>query len=378
MSRRFLLILCTALPLVSIAQSETPAPPRPTRESTVERALGDDHFSAGGAIRVTQPVAGDLIAAGGNVDVDAAVNGDAVVAGGTVRIAGAVGASLYAGGGQVTLDGAVGRSARIGGGRIEIARKASVTGNLSVAGGDVRVDGTVKGYVQAAGGRVWINGPVGGDVVSTGGAVELGPDARIAGRLRYASRSELQRDPAAQVAGGVERMSIEAPAPARAQRSFARGGAFVWTAGLMVLTALLVGVLPAFTARAGRTLHTRVGMSLLIGFIALVCIPVAGLILLITLIGIPLALLAFGLYFMLLIVGYVMTGIGIGDWVLGRYRAAVAARTGWRIGAAVLAVLAIALLARIPFVGGVFTFAALIAGVGALVIQARRPQPVAP
>jgi hypothetical protein len=378
MSHRLLLILCTALPLVGIAQSEPPAPPETARVSTVERVLGDDHFVAGGSIRVVQPVAGDLIAAGGNVNVDATVNGDAVVAGGTVRIAGPVGASLYAGGGQLTLDGAVGRNVRIGGGRVEIGPKASVAGSLSVGGGEVRVDGTVKGYVQAAGGRVRINGSVGGDVVATGGLVELGPDARIAGKLRYASRGELQRDAAAQVAGGVERMAIEVPAAARAQRSFDRAGGFIWTAGLMLMAALLVGVLPAFSARVATTLHARIGMSFLIGFIALVCIPVAALILLITVIGIPLALLALVMYFALLMAGYVMTGIGIGDWVLGRYRAAEASRTGWRVGAAVLAVLAIAVLARIPFVGGVFTFAALLAGVGALVMQVRRAKAAAP
>jgi cytoskeletal protein CcmA (bactofilin family) len=371
MLRHLLLVVCTALPASGIAQSESPAPNPAARAAMAERVQGDDHFVAGGSIRVVQPVAGDLIAAGGTVDVDATVNGDAVVAGGTVRITGAVGDSLYAGGGQLTLEGPVGRNARIGGGRVEIRPKASIAGGVSVGGGEVRVDGVVKGYVQAAGGRVWINGPVGGDVVATGGVVELGPDARIAGKLRYGSRSELQRDPAAQVAGGVERVSIEIPA-GRAQRSVDRGGGFVWTAGLMLIAALLVGALPAFTTRVATTLHTRIGMSFLLGFVALACVPVAVLILLITLIGIPLALLTLVLYFALLITGYVMTGIGIGDWVLGRYRAADASRTGWRIGAAVITVLVIAVLARIPFVGGVITLAALLAGVGALVMQARR------
>jgi hypothetical protein len=45
-------------------------------------------------------------------------------------------------------------------------------------------------------------------VVSTAGALELGPQARIAGRLRYASNEEVKRDPAAQVGGGIERMEI--------------------------------------------------------------------------------------------------------------------------------------------------------------------------
>src|SRR5213075_3059679 len=136
-----------------------------------------------------------------------------------VRIGGSVGDSLYCGGGQVLLDGTVGSNARIGGGNVEIGPKAVVSGNVSIAGGKVRIDGTVKGYVQVAGGRAFIDGTVGGDVVARSGMVELGPNARIAGKLRYASGKELTRDPAAQVAGGVERGAIEDRSIRQARRA---------------------------------------------------------------------------------------------------------------------------------------------------------------
>ncbi|HEX7155572.1 MAG TPA: polymer-forming cytoskeletal protein, partial [Burkholderiaceae bacterium] len=78
-------------------------------------------------------------------------------------------------------------------------------------------------------------------------------------------------------------------------------------------------------------------------------------------------------YAVLLLLGHVMTGIGLGDWALVRLRSGDAARTGWRIGAAILALVVIAILARIPFLGGLVTFIVLIAGVGALLMQAYRP-----
>jgi len=375
-ARVVLACFAAALPLVGAAESESTA--QSQRASSVALDQGGDHLVAGRSIRVVQPVAGDLLAAGGKVDVDAAVNGDAAVAGGDVRIGGAVGNSLYCGAGQVRLDGTVGRNARIGGGHVEIGPKGVVTGNVSIAGGEVRIDGAVKGYVHAAGGRVLIDGPVGGDVMARSAAVELGPNARIAGKLRYASRSELKRDAAAQVTGGVEREPIEARPPGQAQRTVARAGGWVWSLGLVLMAVVLVAALPAFSARVAATLHRRVGMSLLIGFVALVCIPVAAVLLLITVVGVPLALLALVLYFVLLLVGYAMTGIGIGDWLLGRYRAAHASRVGWRIAAAALAMLAIALLARVPWIGGLVSFVVLIAGLGAVVMQARQANSAAP
>jgi cytoskeletal protein CcmA (bactofilin family) len=369
-ARIFLAFFAAALPLGVTAQSEPIVQKPGASIATLDQ--GADHFVAGRSVRVAQPVSGDLIAAGGRVDIDAAVNGDAVVAGGDVRIRGAVSNSLYAAGGQLVLDATVDRNARIAGGRVEIDPRASVAGNVSIAGGEVRIDGAVKGYVQAAGGRVLINGPVGGEVVATSGAVELGPSARIAGKLRYTSRSELKRDPAAQVTGGFERVPMAERSAGHRQRPLARAGGWLWTAGLVLMAVVLVAALPAFTARVAGTLHTRVGMSLLIGFVALVCIPVAAILLVFTLIGIPFALLALVLYCALLMVGYAMTGIGIGDWLLGRFRVADAARVGWRIGAAALAMLMIALLARVPWVGALVSFMVLIAGLGAVVMQARQ------
>jgi cytoskeletal protein CcmA (bactofilin family) len=339
--------------------------------------FAEDQFAAGGTVRVQRAVIGDLLAVGGNVDVGAAVGGDAVVAGGNLRLGSAVGGSLYAAGGQLIIAGEVGQSARVAGGEVALARGAQIGGNLSAAGGRVDLNGTVKGYVQAAGGEVYINGPVGGDVTATSGRIELGPQARIAGRLRYASRSEPVVDPAAQIAGGIERMpvrmqTVRAETVQRAGRAFG----WIWTAGLMVLAAVLVAALPGFYLRVADTAQRRLGFSALMGFIVLVCVPVAAVLAMVTVIGLPLGLLLLLLYLPLLLMGYVSAAIALGDGVLARWQAA--APTGWRIVAAMLAVLVIGLAARLPWIGGLFVLAALLIGVGALALQWRRRAPALP
>lgn len=351
--------------LAALARAQAPAGEAPKR---VEKTSGTDRFAAGDSVRIDQAVAGDLIAAGGEVSIAAPVNADAVVFGGNVRVSSAVGGTLYAAGGQVTLASSIGRNARVAGGRVELAPGGNVAGNLSIAGGQVNIEGAVKGYVQAAGGRVFINGPIAGDVEAASGDLELGPAARIAGTLRYASREQVHIDPAAQVTGGIERMQVDT---GWQRKEASTGAGWIWTVGLMVLAGVLVAAAPALTARATTTLRTRVGWSLLVGFIALVCVPVAIIVLLVTLIGIPLALLGLVLYFALLLAGYVMTGIGVGDFALSRLRPAAVENKAWRIGAAVLGLFLIALLARLPWVGGLVTFVVLLAGFGALLMQVR-------
>ena len=368
MLKRWMLAALAALLALGAAGQDRDA------RKTVERDLGGDHYAAGCPVRIDRPVRGDVFAAGCSVEVDAAVAGDVLAAGGNVRIGAPVGQTLYAAGGQLAVHANVGRNARVAGGQVEFGPQSQIGGNVTVGGGEVRINGAVKGYVRAAGGRVLINGPVDGDVVATAGTVELGPNARIAGQLSYASRDEIARAATAQVQGGVERIELRGgwPVPEQAERSVGRRGGWVWSIGLMVIAGVLVAALPAFYSRVSDTLRTRAGMSLLAGFITLVCIPVAALILLITLIGVPLALMAVALYLALLLVGYASTGIGVGDWALARFLPSRSAQRAWRVAAAVLGMLALSLAGRLPYLGGPVVFIALLIGLGALVLQVRR------
>lgn len=360
-------------PLLLLALFSSPALCAPLEGH--QAGLGADRFAAGPAVSIAAPVAGDLFGAGGNIDIDAAVGGDAVVAGGNLRIGGAVGQDLYAAGGRVSLNGTVQRNARLAGGRIEIGPRAKISGNVSVGGGEARIAGAIGGYLQVGGGSVFLDGPVAGDVEVGGGSVELGPGARIGGRLRYASREEIRQDGAAQVRGGVERIPLPEAArrtPPAARERAALGFHWIWSAGMIVLAAVLAAAFPGLFAATGAALRTRWGYALLAGFIAFVCIPAASLIALATVIGIPLALVAMALYFALLLAGYAAAGLSAGALALQRWQPARAAQGGWRLLFAALGMLVLCLVAAVPYVGGFIVLVAMLLGMGLLLLQ-RRP-----
>ncbi len=370
-----LLLAGSVVGLMAILAAGAHADDGAAGDKSIERQLGTDHYVAGATLTVSEAVAGDLIAAGGNVDIDAPVAGDAVVAGGHVRIGGDIAQSVYAAGGEVKIGGKVGRNVRVAGGQVDITPKAQIAGNLTVGGGQVNLKGSVTGHVLVGGGRVFIDAAVGGDVDAASAQVELGPHARIAGKLRYGSAKELQRDPQAQVLGGVEQQeeSVADRERRHGERRFIPGGASVaWMLGTMLLAVVLLAALPRFYDQVAQTLRARPGTSLLLGFVLLVCVPAAALILMITIIGIPLALVTIALYLALLPVGYASAGIALGAWALQRFKSDRASQRGWRIASALLAVLLLALLGRIPAVGAIVGFASLVAGLGALLLQVRR------
>lgn len=373
---KLLSVAATSLMLLGglpAALADEPAP-----ASVAERQHGADRFVSGGSFSVKEPVGGDLIAVGGNIDVDAPVAGDVLIAGGNLRLGADIGQSVYAGGGQVKIVGKVGRNVRVAGGQVDIGPSATIEGNLSSGGGQVNLQGSVNGYVQVAGGRVLIDAAVGGDVDAASGHVELGPRARIAGKLRYRSAEDLKRDPAATVAGGIERLAMSAGEGHRGDRHAGyRGVGLFWMLGLMLLAAVLLASLPRFYDGVATTLQQRPGGSLLAGFVLLVCVPAAALILLITIIGVPLGLLLIALYLAVLPVAYVSAGIVLGGLALRRYRSAQAGLIGWRIGAALLGVLLLGLLGWIPWIGAAIGFAALLAGLGALLLQVQQARAAA-
>ena len=333
---------------------------------SAEVDMDKDRFIAGGSVRQSKPVEGDLFGVGGDVDVNAAVSGDAIVGGGDVRVRDKVEQDLYAVGGNVRVEAAVGRNARLAGGNVEIGPNGSIGRNLTIGGGSVEIRGQVGGYVQVAGGDVLIDGPIAGDVRVASGELELGPNARIGGKLIHRG-AKIKRDPAAQVGGGIEQAKpVRVHRERRALHGLGMGG-WLWSLGLIALAGFIAGVFPT-SRNMGEGLRNDPAIGLLLGFIALVCVPIAAVILVITIIGIPLALAVLLLYFLMLIVGYAAVGVVIGDAALAKLRSRDAQVVRWRVGAAMGAMLVLALLTRIPYLGGLVAFVALMGGVGAIVL----------
>ena len=150
------------------------------------------------------------------------------------------------------------------------------------------------------------------------------------------------------------------------------GGRWIWSAGVMLMAALLAAAAPTASARMAEELRTHPGLALLWGLVAFACIPVAAVLLLITIIGIPLAILAFLLFVALLLAGQAVTAASIADLVLRRYRPADAGRAAWRAGFAILAALGLALLVRVPLLGGLVALVAILAGIGIIAALAFR------
>jgi len=338
--------------------------------------MDEDYFGTGGSVELDKRVEGDAFLSGGRVAVRGPVKGDVAVAGGDVTIADTVGQNLYAAGGSVAVSSQVAGNARIAGAQVTISQRGGIAGKASVAAATVKLAGRVGRYLAVYAESVRVEGEVGGDLRVVARVIEIGPEAKISGKFVYHSPQLAKIDPTAVIAGGVTHV----------QTDWANGQlgplsrVATWAAllllvlSLLVVGAIMVVAFPEFSARAAHTARSDPWKSLALGFSLLLCLPVAAILFMITVIGIPLGMAVLLFYPLMLLLGFITGALSLGDraaaWVAKRR--AVAVKPGWRYAALGVSLLALLVACKIPLLGCAVAFLVLLFGLGAFWICAYR------
>jgi hypothetical protein len=345
----------------------------------VTQSLGRDHIGLGGSVSLTSEVDGDAFLAGGDVATASEVRGSLFAAGGQVSVGGNVARDLYAGGGDVRVDAIVAGNARMAGGNVTVGPATVVSGATHIAAGDIRFEGDARGDLDVSGGTVSIDGRVQGDADVDAGELEIGPQTNIAGKLIVHSPSKPVVPEGARIGGGLEfhLTHVDHDAPSHEVHEFAPGlGSVFWLAGVFAAGALFTFAFPGYSTRAADWIGREPLRSLGLGFVVLCCLPILFVLLLVTIIGIPLAFIVAGLYVLLLFLGWITAALFLARKGLQQFRRDRPATAGVQMGALAAAIVALWLVGHLPLVGGWIRFAALVFGIGALVWQGwprRRP-----
>lgn len=350
-------------------------------------------YTASGEVRTSRPVAGDLFAAGGRIIVEHPVGGDAALAAGTVEVRAPVADDLRVMGGSITVDNKVGGDLVAAGADIALRPGAAVAGGADLSAANIVVEGRIDGALRARAERIRIDGEVRGPVSLEGEQIELGPKARILGALTYASAAGISRAEGAVVGGPLTREAgplgrAGRPGPAAAEPGLESGGLVLMYVALLAFAAAFTLLMPRFTDGAAGELRRAPWAALGIGIASLVALPVATVLLFVTLLGIPVALALMAIYPVLLLAGFVVGAMALGRTASSALGKAPAAGPGGsRLGMLALALLVLVLLGLVPLAGPLFLSLLALAGLGAgvLHVRARRiaggvkpPQPDAP
>ncbi len=334
----------------------------------IDQPLNDDLYAAGNSIVISKPIQGDLIACGGTIDVDANVSGDILVMGGTVIIRGNVGDDLRIGGGQVNIYGTIGDDLLIGGGTVVLGSAAVVKGDIVTGAGNLTLNGKVLGNARLAADIISVSGIIGGNAdIHTGSNFTIKEKAKIGGLLRY--WAEKENPDFSKNAGKVEFHKIVF----KQMGKMGMFGVFVgmtvflvfWKLlGMFILGLLLVLLLPKYMPRVADEIRKKYWNMLGYGLLTIILAPFAMVILAMTVVGIPLAILLGIIYALIVILGAINGAYYIGR-VLVRSE-----KTAWlQLGSVLVGTLILGLLTVVPVVGWLGSLWITLIGLGGTVTE---------
>jgi hypothetical protein len=285
------LLLLAILPLVLGAEDEV---------HIIDDPVDDDLILSGETIVINARVDGDVFLTAGSVEINAPINGDAFVAGGVVTIDGEVGEDIIVAGSQVQINQNVGGKVIAAGGTVDL--DAEVAEKIIMAGGNIRLSSGSK-----VGGKAYV---IGGQVVNAGDI-----DDTLTVRASTFRNSG--------TAGEVDHVTWDAPDLKMGDFSeFFGFAAFVaFVLGVLVMLGFLVAgiLLLRYFPRQFLAVESEVRGSplrnIVMGFILLIATGLILVVLMITVIGIPTAIILGLLSTIAVLTSGMFVALALGRWI---------------------------------------------------------------
>jgi hypothetical protein len=321
-------------------------------------------YIAGGNVSSAASVAGDVWVAGGNLVVDGAVAQDVAAAGGSIIILGNIGGDLRLVGGNMTIRSAVKGDVVAASGQTDISG-SGIGGDVYWAGGNLVIGAPITGNVQLRGSNVTINAPIRGDVEFIGDKLTLGSAAVIQGTLTYRTPKEATIAEGAKILGATKYTPFDAPTPTISLTAILTL-AFLTTYLMKLACALVFGLI--FNKYAKELVTHAFAQPLLEmgrGFVTLVTLPIASIVLMLTVFGIPLGaigLLSFAILVVFVsLVAPIVLGSALHKWI----EKTPDYRVTWMT--ILTGVTAYTILGVIPLIGAFAKFALILAATGVII-----------
>jgi len=335
--------------------------------------VDNDLYVAAQTVTIDGTVDGDLWAAGSKIIVNGIVTDSVMAVGQTIDISGDVGHAMRVAGTTINIRGDVDGDLMVAAGEVNIASTAKIKGDLLLGAGNVRIDGLIEGDIKGGGGEVIISNGVGGDVELKVESLTILSTANIGGDLSYTSEEEADIQSGAQIAGATTHKLPEI------KEKQAKAFPFVLFSGVLgkvigFLMALIAGlviilIVPRRLTSIAEAIRSRPGPSAGWGAIILFLTPIAAIIVCLTIVGIPVGLIALALWGIAIYLAQIPVGLLIGRLILGRFRAVEGKAI--MVGALALGLLILKLLGLIPYAGFFIGLTVAIFGLGAAVALRR-------
>lgn len=328
-----------------------------------DETIDDTLVALGETINIRGTITGDLITFARQVNIQGTVQGNVIGFAQRIEVTGDVGGDIFGLGQSIQVNGHVARSFWGCGMTLGVGTNGRLENDAMLCGTFIDIDGNVGRDLAAFGSSLDIGSAIGRNLYFRGDRLSVRTPSRIGGDLdaRVRSKKDEQIDPGVTIAG-KKKVELQ---PSKSSKYSKLG--FYARQALRTGAAFLIGLLLLWLFPDVGRIRLSTGRALLtsggIGFLAAIATPVAAIILVITIIGIPIALTAIGFW----LLGLYLAKIIVAKWIGG----SILETKGNGMAATALALLfgliVVTVAVNLPYIGGVLNLLLILIGLGALV-----------
>ena len=345
---------------------------------TVSARNGDDTFFAGSQLSQAVDTVGDTFMAARSVNINGATQGDLHVAGFDVSVNTDVVEDLYAAGGTLVIRGAIAKDLTGAAFSLRTERSSLTQGSARLMGNTVTIEGPFQGALSVMGRDVILNAAISGDARILAQTLSFGPDAVVSGTFTYSTEEKMQIP---DTVAAAERVVFERISGGRVWEEWQDMGkdmpAFPTFMSLLfgfaisllfflVLGAFMLGFMPKRLAKMRRSIADAPGQILLLGVIGLSMlfgmVPITAM----TIVGIPFVPVVVLAIVVAWTLGYALGAYSVAMRIWAALGGSDAPSNIARLLVLAGAIIFVALLNFIPFVGWVANFTLVLLGIGAM------------
>jgi hypothetical protein len=299
----------------------------------IDSPIHDDLLASGGSVTINAPVK-SLTFAGGTLIVNAPIEGNLIAVGGQILVNAPVGVDLIAAGGQIDITSDIGGKVLAVGGHVTMNGEAS---NVAISGGTVNLGNTshVKGDALISASGYTTRGQVGGKITAKGDKGGFGPSFDLRKVVSFISTI-------------VMVMHI------------------IFAIGMLIFGIILIRLIPTHFRAVTDKVQSRALISLVYGIAGIIIAFILIMILLITLVGIPIAVIIGLMLLIGLMTSTLFTGAALGILITGKMTREFSFFVSFIIGFIILEILFL-----IPILGFILEIIAILIGLGALLMTTR-------
>ncbi|MBC7328217.1 hypothetical protein H5T87_08925 [bacterium] len=316
-SKLVILVICVIFSLLSSgALSQTRAYPSETTYIPPGEVIKESYFWAGDTIDFNGHALKDIVLVGKNVRIYGVIEGDVIAFAQKVMIVGEVKGNVRAAGETVDIEGKVGRSVSLAGKYVEVGKSANIGWDVIAGAQRLYVDGRVGGDVKGSASEAILAGEVDGNVNLKTDELSVLPTVHIKGNLFYSAEREAVIPKEAKVDGKVVYKPKSEVPPKPLPAGFPFAVKLLILLGFLLTGVIMVLLFPRHMREISIDMVERPWAKLGWGFLVLIATPIGALLIALSVIGLPLTFILFGLYLIALYLATPLVGVALGAKLL--------------------------------------------------------------